>query len=80
MGRFRLKHKLPAHGLALVHELRDLHTGRLLGRIHLWADQAAVLPDLVSEFLIQSQLVPEDFELELQTDQDLEGDGTLPAE
>lgn len=74
MGCFRLKHKLPAHGLALIHELRHLHTGRLLGRISLWADSSEVLPELLSEFLIQSQVVPEDFHLDPQSDHHPEGD------
>lgn len=57
-----------------VHEMRDLHTGRLLGRISLWADNQEVVPELLEEFLIESELVPEDFQLDPQPDQTREHD------
>jgi len=41
--------------------MRELPSGRLLGRISLWADSGAVVPELVEEFLIESGLRPEDW-------------------
>lgn len=80
MGRFRLKHTMPSHGLSRVHDMRDLHTGRLLDRISLWADTEEVLPELVAEFLIESQLVPEDFQLDLQSGLNGEYEAAPPNE
>lgn len=80
MGRFRLKRKVFSHGLTRVHEMRDLATGRLLGRISLWADNREVVPELVEEFLIESKLLPEDWrdQVELRDDQAQE-DGAGPV-
>lgn len=61
MGRFCLKRKTFSHGLTRVHEMRELPSGRLLGRISLWAESGEVVPELIEEFLIESGLLADDW-------------------
>lgn len=61
MGRFRIKRTLTSHGLTRVHELRDLNTGRLLGRVVLWADSPDVVPELIEAFLLRAEILPEEW-------------------
>ena len=61
MGRFRVKRSIYSHGLTRVHEMRDQDTGRMLGRVVLWADSPDVVPELLEAFLIGAEVLPKDW-------------------
>lgn len=61
MGRFRIKRAITSQGLTRVHEMRDRNTGHLLGRVVLWAENQAVVPELVTAFLVSAEILPKDW-------------------
>ena len=61
MGRFRIKRLIMPYGVAHAHEVRDQHTGQIIGRIVLWAEKPDMIPELIEGFLIDSELLPPDW-------------------
>jgi len=60
MGRFRVKRSILSHGLTRAHKMRDQNTGRILGRVVLWADNQDLVSELVETFLVSAEVLPKD--------------------